>query len=95
MMAWTVDSDDGTVLTTVFQINSWGDLCVVAELVEENGEWSIETEDESFSLMEPKGDSHRYLTALFGGGNPPSIDKDKPFMNYRSGLMSFDVWEVR
>ena len=95
MMAWTVEEEDGAVLTSVFTVDSWGDLCCVADLVEENGEWTIETEKESFSLLQPKGDSHQYLAALFGAGNPPSIDTEKPFMNYRSGLMSFDVWEVR
>ena len=95
MMAWTVEADDGAALTSVFTVDSWGDLCCVADLVEENGEWTIETEKESFSLLQPKGDSHQYLAALFGAGNPPTIDTTKPFMNYRSGLLSFDVWEVK
>jgi len=95
MMAWTVEADDGVVMTSVFQVDAWNNLCCVAELIEEEGEWTIEMADESFSLLQPKGDSHRYLTALFGMNAPPSVDKDEPFMNYRSGLMSFDVWEVR
>jgi len=95
MMAWTVEDDDGALMTSVWTVDSWGDLCCVADLVEENGEWTIETEDDSFSLLQPKGDSHQYLATLFGAGNPPSVDKEKPFMQYRSGLTSFDVWEVR
>lgn len=95
MMAWTVETDDGVALTSVFQLNTWGDLCCVADLVEEDGEWTIETEEETFSLLQPKGDSQQYLRALFGVNTPPSVNKDEPFMNYRSGLMSFDVWEVK
>ena len=95
MIAWTVEEADGAVLTSVFQVDSWGDLVCVADLVEENGEWTIETTEESFSLLQPKGDSLQYLTALFGMSDPPTIDTTQPFMNYRSGLMSFDVWEVR
>ncbi len=94
MMAWTVENDD-VVLTSVWTMNSWDDLCCVAELIEEDGEWTIELEDDSFSLIQPKGDSHQYLRTLFGMSGPPSIDTKKPFMNYRSGVMSFDVWEVR
>lgn len=95
MMAWTEVDDDGTSVTTLYRLDEWREVRAIACLAEENGVWEIEVSDDSFTLTNPQGDSTQYLMTLFGLNDPPSVDKEEPFMNYRSGLLNFDVWEVR
>tara|TARA_R110000765_G_scaffold148725_1_gene251298 strand:- start:244 stop:534 length:291 start_codon:yes stop_codon:yes gene_type:complete len=94
MMAWTETDGDGMNITVLYKLNKWSELNTVCELVEVNGEWTIETHDDTFTIDNPKGSSDEYLNALFGLNNAKTIDTKKPFMNFRSALISFDVWEV-
>lgn len=94
MMAWTENDGDGMNVTSLYQLEKWGELHAVCELIEVDGEWTIETLTDTFTIENPKGSSEKYLDALFGLNNSPSIDTDKPFMNFRSSMFSFDVWEV-
>tara|TARA_R110001592_G_scaffold70015_1_gene214695 strand:+ start:4250 stop:4537 length:288 start_codon:yes stop_codon:yes gene_type:complete len=95
MMAWTEQDSDGTTVTTLYGRDEWSAVRAIACLAEEDGNWEIELSDDSFTMNDPKGDSTQYLMTLFGLNDPPSVDKEQPFMNYRSGLLNFDVWEVR
>lgn len=96
MMAWTEDDGDGMTVTTLYNLNKWSEVDAFCELVEVDGDWTIEIDDqsESFKMEKPRGSSDEYLDALFGINRAESIDSDKPFMNFKGGMFSFDVWEV-
>jgi|TARA_R110000796_G_scaffold185057_1_gene301623 hypothetical protein len=94
MMAWTEDDGDGMTVTTLFNLNKWSEITAFCELVETNGEWTIELEDDSFTMDNPRGSSDDYLDVLFGINREKTIDTDKPLVNFRGGMFSFDVWEV-
>lgn len=93
MISFTESDGQGMSITTVYRKDGWGTLFPFCELVDVDDEWTIDTESETTIVSKPKGDKHEYLDALVANTNTP-IDKNKPFLTFKSTFTKFDVWEV-